>query len=137
MTFVIAFSLLESCLSVAPESAMRASFLSTRCCYSWPGNVRELQNVIERAVVVSRGPQITESDLSGELRGSVASPGSAVEKVQAGSRMQNMAEAMNEYKRALIRKALDASGGNQTQAAELLGLRQGNLSRMIKTLGIQ
>jgi len=104
--------------------------------YSWPGNVRELQNVIERAVVVSRGSQITESDLSGEIRRSIASPGSAVEAVQAGSRMQNMAEAMNEYKRALIRKALEASCGNQTQAAELLGLRQANLSRMIKTLGI-
>ena len=107
-----------------------------RCCYSCPGNVRELQNVIERAVVVSRGSQITESDLSGEIRGSIASPGTAVEPVQASSRFQSMAEAMNEYKRALIQRALEASGSNQTQAAELLGLRQGNLSRMIKTLGI-
>jgi len=104
--------------------------------YSWPGNVRELQNVIERAVVVSRSSQITESDLSSEIRGSITSPGRAVEAVQADSKFQSMAEAMNEYKRALIQKALEASGGNQTQAAELLGLRQANLSRMIKTLGI-
>jgi len=104
--------------------------------YSWPGNVRELQNVIERAVVVSRGLQITEFDLSGKIRESIASPGSAVREVQAGSRIQSMAEAMNEYKSALIRKALEASGGNQTRAAELLGLRQANLSRMIKTLRI-
>jgi len=104
--------------------------------YSWPGNVRELQNVIERAVVVSRSSQITESDLSSEIRGSITSPGSAVEAVQADSKFQSMAEAINEYKRALIQKALEASGGNQTQAAEQLGLRQANLSRMIKTLGI-
>jgi transcriptional regulator with GAF, ATPase, and Fis domain len=44
---------------------------------------------------------------------------------------------VDEFKRSLIRRALQVTKGNQTQAARLLGLRQANLSRMMKTLGIR
>ena len=40
--------------------------------YNWPGNVRELQNVVERAVLLGKGPVITVADLPAEVRGSAA-----------------------------------------------------------------
>jgi transcriptional regulator with GAF, ATPase, and Fis domain len=46
-------------------------------------------------------------------------------------------QAMDEFKGTLIRRAMEVAGGNQTHAAKLLGLRQGNLSRLMKTLGIR
>lgn len=105
--------------------------------YTWPGNVRELQNAIERAVVLSPGPEITESDLPGRIQTPTASPGGVVTQIQAVKEIPSLAKVMDEYKRSLIRKALDATSGNQTQAAKLLGLRQANLSRMMKSLGIR
>jgi len=105
--------------------------------YSWPGNVRELQNTIERAVVLSSGPTITESDLPTRIRQQPLSPGNAAPQTQLSETLPSLVEAVDEFKRTLIRKALATTKGNQTHAAKLLGLRQANLSRMMKTLGIR
>jgi transcriptional regulator with GAF, ATPase, and Fis domain len=48
-----------------------------------------------------------------------------------------LSAAVDEYKARRVRRALELTGGNQTRAAELLGLRQPNLSRLMKSLGIQ
>ncbi|MCS6924582.1 MAG: sigma 54-interacting transcriptional regulator [Candidatus Binatia bacterium] len=105
--------------------------------HPWPGNVRELQNAIERAVVFAAGPRITPADLPVQLQQpSLRSP-QTLPPLPFTDHIPPLMTAVNEFKRALIRRALQVAQGNQTRAATLLGLRQANLSRMMKTLGIR
>ena len=98
--------------------------------YRWPGNVRELANVLERAVVLSRGDKITSEDLPlGAVSGSPELPTS---EVPAGFH-----EAVVAHKRQIIREALQRSGGNQSRAANALGLQRTYLSRLIKELQVR
>jgi DNA-binding NtrC family response regulator len=105
--------------------------------YRWPGNVRELQNVIERAAVLSPGPTITESDLPLELRtqGSEQSdptlPGQVIDSALP------LSAAMEAFKRVRVSQALEAMNGNQTKAAQVLGVPRPNLSRLMKQLGLR
>jgi len=95
--------------------------------HDWPGNVRELANVIERAVVLGRGPKITRD----ELPATVASTHSTASSV--GSSYN---ENVGAYRRQLILKALAEAQGNRAAAAKALGLQRTYLSRLIKTLRI-
>jgi two-component system, NtrC family, response regulator AtoC len=100
--------------------------LDSLLAYNWPGNVRELANVIERAVVLGRGPKMTVEDLPA----TIASSDSLEPSV--GSYSQNI-EA---YRRQVIIKALSEAQGNRAAAAKALGLQRTYLSRLIKTLRI-
>lgn len=105
--------------------------------YLWPGNVRELQNVIERAVVLSRGPVLTVTDLPPEIRDQTNSSGERNVRAQTVDAALPLAEAMEVFKRARIRQVLESVAGNQTKAAQLLGLPRPNLSRLMKRLGLR
>ncbi len=95
--------------------------------YHWPGNVRELANFIERAVVLSTRDRITSEDLP--LTVLTGAPESPAEKAP-----RDFHEAVVAYKRQLIREALHRTGGNQSKAANSLGLQRTYLSRLIKEL---
>jgi DNA-binding NtrC family response regulator len=95
--------------------------------YDWPGNVRELANVIERAVVLGRGPKMTLEDLPVTIA-STHSPARSV-----GS---SYSQSIETYRRQLILKALAEAQGNRAAAAKALGLQRTYLSRLIKTLRI-
>jgi DNA-binding NtrC family response regulator len=97
--------------------------------YDWPGNVRELENAIERAVVLSTGPEITPWDLPILADATSEQPG--------GGPTGAYQEAVLNFKRDLLRSALAKTGGNQTRAAEALGLQRTYLSRLLKDLGIR
>ena len=97
--------------------------------YHWPGNVRELENVLERAVVLSKGAAIEPRDLPITAN----PPSNHGASTPAGSYQ----DAIFAYKRDLIRSALVRAKGNQTQAAEALGLRRTYLHRLIKALGVK
>ena len=101
--------------------------------YSWPGNVRELENVIERAVVLS-----TEEELGVDLLApGVRQPGGlfpATSSVPLNGVSFN--DAVGGYKRQLIIKALEATGGVQKAAAKLLQLKPTTLHEMMKRLDI-
>jgi two-component system response regulator AtoC len=97
--------------------------------YPWPGNVRELQHAIERAVLVSRGREITLADLPETVQHASGEPGTAgaiaPSEVPSGS--------LEEIERASILKALDSTRWNKQAAAALLGLRRPTLySKMRK-----
>jgi Nif-specific regulatory protein len=98
----------------------------------WRGNVRELQNSIERAVVLSTGMILTETDFPAELQNRQGS-----KDARMVDESLPMAEAIDRFKRALVRRALEKSSGNQAEAARLLGLQRANLSRMMKSLGLR
>lgn len=81
--------------------------------YHWPGNVRELENLIERAVVTSKGPVLTEDDFPVEL-----ALGPELDSVPALKVPMKLEEG-NKY---LILKTLEKFNGNKTKAAEALGI---------------
>ncbi len=90
--------------------------------YSWPGNVRELEHTLERAVLMCRGNEIQRADLGLDL-----SRGQA----------QNLEElSLENVEAILIRKALQRSQGNVSQAAETLGLSRGALYRRMEKYGL-
>ncbi|MGE5176404.1 MAG: sigma-54-dependent transcriptional regulator [Hyphomicrobiales bacterium] len=110
-----------------PRLATRTSEILA--AHPWQGNVRQLRNVIERMVVLARTDTLTPDLLPPEFYAPAA---------EAPDRLDTLPlkDAMLEYKRAHVQKALARAGGNQTRAAELLGILRPNLSRMIKELGV-
>jgi two-component system NtrC family response regulator len=100
--------------------------------YNWPGNVRELENVMERAVVLSKGETITFEDLPEDLRG--AETEFDVDRfVPANVPLQVALEKIEE---ALIRRALHASHNVQAHAAEMLGITKSNIQYKMKKYNI-
>jgi DNA-binding NtrC family response regulator len=97
------------------------------CAYAWPGNVRELANVIERAVVLGDGPQLTLADLPIRVLGSIG---------VAASGSESFHEAVDSHRRALILDALARAEGNRAAAAKALGLHRTHLLKLMKALGI-
>jgi two-component system NtrC family response regulator len=99
--------------------------------YDYPGNVRELENIMERAVVISRGPLISTEDLPFKDREPASPPpgGSGGEPT-----LRKRLEALE---RSLVVEALDAARGNQTQAASTLGLSERMLRYKIKKYGLK
>lgn len=95
--------------------------------YDWPGNVRELANVIERAIVLARGPELTVRDLSTRI--------TAVAPAGRSGKL-SYREAINTTKRELIQRALTQTQGNRAAAAKALGLQRTYLSRLIRVLRI-
>ncbi|HEX2223601.1 MAG TPA: sigma-54 dependent transcriptional regulator, partial [Thermoanaerobaculia bacterium] len=101
--------------------------------YHWPGNVRELENVVERAVVLSTGPVLGVELLPHSVRSSEVGGFPAPSLPATGISYK---EAVSEYERQLIIRALQASGGVQKRAAELLQVKPTTLHEMMKRLNI-
>lgn len=97
--------------------------------YSWPGNVRELESVIERAVILGRGKVVQPADLPPEIRMEVTGLPMGMEIPEEGLKM-------DEVESSLIRAALEKTGGNQTQAAKLVGLTRKTFLYRMKKYGI-
>jgi two-component system NtrC family response regulator len=99
--------------------------------YNYPGNVRELENIIERAVVLTRGKVITLNDLPMSIKGfkeerTITAPGEGT-----------LTEQVETLEKQLIFDALQESGGNQTKAGKLLGLTERNLRYKLKKYNIK
>ncbi|MFN3480164.1 MAG: sigma-54 interaction domain-containing protein, partial [Thermodesulfovibrionales bacterium] len=95
--------------------------------YSWPGNVRELRNVIERAVVLSRGEYITESDLPEKIR---KTPAGHVE-------VSTLKASIEGYEKNLIQGIYMSRGRNKEETAKVLGIDLATLYRKLKKYGIE
>ena len=102
------------------SSAARAALLG----HEWPGNVRELRNALERAVVLCEGDEVGVDDLPPELLAGGDTPAEG---------FHGQVEA---YRRRLLEQALAETEGNQTRAAERLGLQRTYLARLIRKYGI-
>jgi two-component system nitrogen regulation response regulator GlnG len=103
--------------------------------YQWPGNVRELENLLKRALLLSKSNIITPDLVQGEMvagptTGPAAAPGSITALLPA-----NLAEqegrlykyVIEQTERELIRRALDETRGNQVKTAKLLGISRAML----------
>jgi DNA-binding NtrC family response regulator len=92
--------------------------------YDYPGNVRELENAVERAIALSRQDIINAA----ELPDSIKKQESIAFRRQEGGRIPTL----EEQERSYIRWVLDEVGGNQTQAAQRLGINRVSLWRKLK-----
>ena len=101
--------------------------------HNWPGNVRELENVIERAVVLSTGSEIDVDLLPMTMRQPNNVLGAPATLPTNGISLK---EAVSAYERQLIIKALQATGGVQKRAAELLNVKPTTLHEMMKRLQV-
>ena len=113
--------------------------------YSWPGNVRELRNVVERAMVLERGTQISPRSLildwgpeapgapGASSTGSAGSAGSAASGAAPG--LPEGVVPLEEMEREMVARAMRAAGDNQTRAAELLGVTRDQLRHRLKKFG--
>ncbi|MGH7405765.1 MAG: helix-turn-helix domain-containing protein, partial [Candidatus Methylomirabilales bacterium] len=104
--------------------------------YPWPGNVRELKNVTERAMILCPGDVILPEHLPADLQGLTgkAVRASTEETVDQRPRRRDpdRFSSLAELEKTHIREALEATGGNRTQTAKLLGISRSTLLDKIK-----
>jgi len=89
--------------------------------YSFPGNVRELENIIERAIIIEKGPLITPESLPQTLK-----------IFQIETFEPERIKTIDELNKDYAEKVLDLTGGNKSKTAELLGISRTSLWRILK-----
>ncbi|MFA5097032.1 MAG: sigma-54 dependent transcriptional regulator [Candidatus Margulisiibacteriota bacterium] len=96
--------------------------------HDWPGNIRELENLMERLVVLGKGPLIEERDLPFEISKDTTS--------MSLGQMENLSfkEATARFESELIEKAIRQSGGKKALAAQKLGIHRNTLSKLEQKL---
>jgi DNA-binding NtrC family response regulator len=110
-----------------PVNGIAPAFIDSARAYDWPGNIRELENVVERAMVMSRG-----DPLEGTVLPPAASPGSPAPSVVHGT--------LEEIERAHIRRVLEGAHWvieGEHGAARMLGLNPSTLRGRLRKLGIR
>jgi len=110
----------------AREVHFSAELLARLQEYHWPGNVRELENFVRRALVLSYGP-VAGVELFQEVEIPEETPHEAV--VEAGT-------SLRELERALLERTLEATGGNRTRAAGMLGVSLRTVRNKIREYGL-
>lgn len=94
---------------------------------AWPGNVRELCNVVERGVIWATGERVDLADVIGRAR----HPGESIAPYESAK-----AAVLERFRREYFSAAMEAAGGNISQAARLCGIKRQNLHRHLRALKI-
>jgi len=107
-------------------SRVSATFLEKIEAYRWPGNIRELKNIIERAVILSDGPELDETLLPYEIQ-------------QASYRLDTSLSAfdLSAVEKLHIQRVLNHTHGNRAEAARLLNIGIATLYRKLKEYGLE
>jgi nitrogen regulation protein NR(I) len=138
----------------SPPRSIAPAVLRALEKYHWPGNVRELENVIRRALVVSKGEAILAGDLPVEITGEGPAAGASPVTAPAGeagvadvtvlarqmfqwARRDPKLKIIPAVERELVIQALKESEGNQVHAAKLLGITRATLRKRVEKFGIQ
>jgi two-component system NtrC family response regulator len=100
--------------------------------YSYPGNVRELENIIERAVVLTKSETITSAEIPLHLK-----TVEIEEKICVAKREGSLTDTLDTLERGIIMEAMKAAGGVQTRAAEKLGISERVLRYKLKKFMIK
>jgi DNA-binding NtrC family response regulator len=114
-------------LELAPEA------LDLLMDYHWPGNVRELENVMERAVVLATGLRIGVDLIPDHVR---TAPAFQIPKFVVPPEGISFKDVITNVEKRLIESTLEAAGGVQKRAAELLHIKPTTLNEMIKRYDI-
>jgi DNA-binding NtrC family response regulator len=117
-----------------PDLILSPEAMDRLLSYDWPGNVRELENVIERAVVLSADRTIGSDLIPDHVS---ANPSFDVPEVVIPPEGIQFREVIIGHERRYIEAALEAAGGVQKKAAELLHIKPTTLNEMIKRYEIR
>jgi two-component system nitrogen regulation response regulator NtrX len=123
--------------------ALDAGGLQLLAAYPWPGNVRELANIVERLAILASGPTITADDVTRVMprdgTRAAAPAGSAPGGDAGGGTWTDVAltDALDQYERTLIARALSVAQGNVAEAARRLATDRANLYRRMRRLGLE
>jgi DNA-binding NtrC family response regulator len=106
--------------------------------YDWPGNVRELRNLTERLAILKRDGLVAPADLPEKLRGAAPDSGAdgeadgGMERDILLGQTRDLKAEVEAFENGLIQQALEATGGNRNQAAQLLGVKRTTLVEKLK-----
>ena len=116
-----------------PDIELGADALDLLMEYEWPGNVRELENVMERAVVLSSGSRIGAELIPDYVR---SAPRFHIPRFVVPPEGISFKDVITDVEKRLIESTLEAAGGVQKRAAELLKIKPTTLNEMIKRYDI-
>ncbi len=109
--------------------------------YAWPGNVRELENVVERAVVLTRSTRIVADDLPPQVldnsTGQLLPPHARTAGAWGIAPGRSLREALEEPERQIILAALEANAWNRQQTADQLQINRTTLYKKIKQYDLE
>jgi DNA-binding NtrC family response regulator len=119
---------------LAPDAAGQVESISDGAMeklagYHWPGNVRELENVIERALILSRGTQLEAEDIKLET--------APHPRPHNDQHFLPEGLTLDQYEQEIIREALRRADGNKSHAARLLGLTRNALRYRLTQMGLE
>ena len=117
-----------------PDLELAPDALDLLTEYDWPGNVRELENVIERAVVLTVGPRIGAELIPDHVR---RAPSFHMPQFVVPPEGISFKDVITDFEKKLIESTLEAAGGVQKRAAELLHIKPTTLNEMIKRYDIR
>ena len=122
---LLAYHFLKKCAARMgkPVAEISAETLNILKAYDFPGNVRELENIIERGVAVATGAIIETAYLPDDLREM---------SIRTFRKKDGRMPSLDEQERDYIRWVLQDAGGNQTLAAQILGIDRVSLWRKLK-----
>ena len=100
--------------------------------YDYPGNVRELENIVQRAVILARGDHITTEDLPQVVRSLKPE-----HELAPASGTLSLSDRVERLEKDLVFEALRLHNGNQSKAAEQLGIPERNLRYRLKKWGVK
>jgi DNA-binding NtrC family response regulator len=114
-------------LGFQPEAMQRMQ------AFPWPGNVRQLENLIERAVVLSKNRYLTLDDLPDEVR----EPKNGGMPAAEDTRVLPLKDALEIPEKALILRALKSFQGSRQATADALGINRTTLFKKMRRFGIE
>lgn len=114
-----------------PSVRLSAAALRALQSYAFPGNVRELENILERAVTLCEGEELSVDDLALPTTGDEAAP------VDAGRDAVSLESKLDNVEKDAIMKALEQTRYNKTAAAKVLGITFRALRYRLKKLGLE
>ena len=114
-----------------PVKGLTAEAAKKLLAYDWPGNVRQLENSMERAVTLTQFEQITVDDLPDRIKDY-----ESTKLVLVDSDAEHLL-TLHELERHYIERVLEATQGNKSQAARVLGLDRRTLYRKLERYGIK
>ena len=105
--------------------------------YAWPGNVRELENVIERALTLNRTGRITRDDFPSRICTNLQGRTKSAQKIDDLAELFVDMPSLSEVERRYLLHVLEATGGNRSRAAEVIGISRRTIYRMAERFGIE
>jgi two-component system nitrogen regulation response regulator NtrX len=135
------FSVLHRARTGRSVPAWSEAAVELLACHRWPGNVRELANIVERLAILHAGSEVTAAHVREvlPLHGTPMPSGNggfAAAAALPDGEPRPLSEALDDYERALIARALAGAKGNVAEAARRLQTDRPNLYRRMRRLGI-